>query len=69
MRRLHAIWQSTPCRCSVCCLGHARDEAAVAIVSSAFLIHAQKLPVSPLAAPGGALVSHIPVRWLLELVG
>ena len=31
-------------------------------VSSALLIHAQKLPVSPLAAPGGALASHIPVR-------
>ena len=32
----------------------------MAIVSSALLIHAQKLPVSPLAAPGGALVSDIP---------
>ena len=37
------------------------------VLSSALLIHAHKLPVSPLAAPGGALVSHTPVRWLQRL--
>ena len=40
----------------------ALELAAGGCDNSTLLIHAHKLPVSPLAAPGGALASHIPVR-------